>query len=213
MNKLQMTFASLVCFVLLLGNALESSATQLLTNGGFETGDFSGWTQFEPSAGQQTIDTSNPFEGASAVRINNTQPASDSFIQQAGLGVGTVTPGQSIDISFAARGFTDVGGVAFGRFRSLNSSGGTTKIDFFGPLALDPDPNQWTVFNFTTTAASDVSGGVSLELAAVTGGATGSTADIFFDAASVSVIPEPASFVLLGLTGIALVGSRRKWSN
>ena len=84
-----------------------------------------------------------------------------------------------------------MGGVAIAEFLSDLSGGGTSMSQILGggPLALDPDPdpNTWKSFSFTTTTGPDVSGGVTLQLAAITGGASGSVSNMCFDNASVTV--------------------------
>lgn len=186
-------------------------ALELTTNGGFETGTFAGWTQFESAAGNQTITGVNPSSGAWAAEINNQQDASNSLMKQANIGVGVVTPGMTINIKFDARGSFGVGGVAFAEFFTEKAGGGTSKAEILGgaPLNLDADPNVWKTFSFTTTAGADVSGGVTLQLGATKPAIQGSFAHVFYDNASVTVVPEPATMTALGLGVLALVRRRR----
>ena len=190
------------------------SAAELTTNGGFETGDFTGWSQFPTGAGQQTVTNVNPFSGTFAGEINNSVAASNSLIKQANLGVGLVTPGQTINISFAARGSLTPGGVAFAEFFSEIAGGGVSKSQILGggPLALNGNPNTWTLFNFVTTAGPNVSGGVTLQLGATNGATASPNAHMWYDQASVSitVVPEPASASLIGLAGLGLVSAMRR---
>lgn len=212
MSRLKMALTSVLTLAFFASMVLNSSATELTTNGNFETGDYTGWTQFPTAVGQQTITSTNPFEGTYAASINNAAEASNSLIKQANIGIGVVSPGQEVKISFAARGELGVGAVSFAEFFSEVDGGGTSAAVILGggPLALDPDPNVWKVFNFTVNAGPDVSGGVTLQLGATTAAIQGSTNHMWYDAASVSVVPEPASVALLGLAGLALVGSRRR---
>ena len=190
------------------------SAAELTTNGGFETGDFTGWSQFPTGPGQQTVTNVNPFSGTFAGEINNSVAASNSLIKQANLGVGLVTPGQTINISFAARGSFTPGGVAFAEFFSEVDPSGVSKAEILGggPLALNPNSNVWTLFNFVTTAGPNVSGGVTLQLGATNGATASPNAHMWYDQASVSitVVPEPASASLIGLAGLGLVSAMRR---
>jgi hypothetical protein len=196
-----------------------ASATELTTNGGFEastppTTFAPGWTQF-PTGPNQFISVVNPASGLLCGEIFNQSPASNSLIKQANLGIGTVTPGQQISISFDARGSAANGGVAFAEFFSEISGGGTSKAQILGgsPLSaqgLDPNPNVWHHFAYTTTAGPDVSGGVTLQLGATTGADQASFAHMFYDNASVSVVPEPSTIALLGLGVCGLVALRRR---
>lgn len=179
-----------------------TQAAQLAVNGGFETGDFTGWTQF-PQSGTQTITNVNPSEGTWAVNLNADSPQGapiDNVIKNANIGIGQVAPGQEITISFDARGTTDIGGVAFAEFFSEIDGGGVSGAVLLGgaPLALNADPNSWTTFLFTVIAGPDVSGGVTLQLKAGCGAVVGCMADVYFDNISVTAIPVPAALWLFG---------------
>jgi len=210
-TKCSMTVAMAAVATLFCSGA-SAQYIELTTNGGFETGDFTGWTQFPTGPDQQSITSTNPFAGNFAAEIDNQAVASNSLIKQANIGIGIVSPGQEIKISFAARGSLGVGAVAFAEFFSELDGGGVSKAEILGgaPLALDADPNVWKTFDFTTTAGPNVSGGVTLQLGATTAAITGSAAHMFYDNVSVSVIPEPASATLLGLAGLGLLGALRR---
>ena len=209
MNR--MTTLAALAAVAALTAGTASAQIELTTNGGFETGDFTGWTQFPTGPGQQTVDNVNPSSGTFSGSINNDVDLSNSLFKQANIGIGQVSPGQEITISFDARGSYAVpGGVAFAEFFSELSGGGTSKNEILGggPLAINGDPNVWTTFNFTTTAGPDVSGGVTLQLGATNG--PGNPTTMWYDNVSVSVVPEPSSLALLGLGGLAAFRRRRR---
>ena len=158
-------------------------------NGGFESGDFTGWEQALIN-GTQTVGAFDPTEGAFAANLNNDIPATASLIKNANKGVGVVSPGDNITVSFDARGSAEAGGVAFAELFSELTGGGTSSSVILGggPLALNPDPNIWTSFQFSEVAGTDVSGGLTLQLNATTGGNTGSFSNIFFD--NIKIIDE-----------------------
>jgi hypothetical protein len=158
-------------------------------NGGFETGDFTGWEQTLVN-GTQTVGAFDPTEGAFAANLNNDVEATASLIKNANKGIGVVSPGDNITVTFDARGSAEAGGVAFAELFSELSGGGTSASVILGggPLALNIDPDVWTSFTFSTVAGSDVSGGLTLQLNATTGGNTGSFSNIFFD--NVKIIDE-----------------------
>lgn len=194
-----------------------SQAVQVQVNGGFETSDFSGWTQFATGP-NQTVELGVPgntsSEGLYHAHINNTVLASNSLIKNANLGIGVVAPDSAYTVTFDARGSFGPGGVAFAEFFSELSGGGTSKAEILGgaPLALNADPTVWTSFTFNGTTGPDVSGGVTLQLGATTGGASGSFADVFYDNVTIDVtaVPVPAAVWLFGSGLIGLVGVARR---
>ena len=170
------------------GGGGDPGAGDLAVNGGFEAGDLSGWALFPVSAdpNEQTVVTTNPKSGTFAGRINNTTPGTASIIKQANLT--PVATGQTATVSFSARGSLAAGGVAFAEFFTELDGEGTSSAQILGggPLALDSDPNVWTDFEFVVPISADVSGGITLQLTATTGGA-GSSADVYYDDVSIVI--------------------------
>ena len=181
----------------------------LETNGGFETGDTSGWVSF-PTANSTFTVTADANSGNWAGEVFNDDLAAGAVIKQANIGIGQVNPGDLIDITFFAKGEFANGGVAIAEFFSELSGGGTSSSEILGgaPLALTSDYQE---FNFQVVAGSDVSGGVTLQFVAATGGAQGSLANLFVDDVRISrAIPEPATIGLLAVAGLGFVVRRRR---
>jgi len=163
--------------------SIQVPLTELIGNGGFESGDFTDWDLTPPSAGQ-TIITTNPSEGTYAVNINNTVSSTAVGIKSSNRGVGIVNPGDEVTVKFDARGSFDTGGVLFAEFFSEFSGGGASNIILGGgPLSLNPDANVWKSFEFTFNVGSNVGGGISLLFNALTGG--GTSANVYIDNVSV----------------------------
>jgi hypothetical protein len=166
----------------------QAEMTELAVNGGFETGDFEGWSLFPTGDDQFSIVT--PGSGSTyAARIFNEVSTSAALMKNANIGIGIVEPIMTVTISFDARGSLMAGGVAFAEFFSELEGGGVSQSEILGnaPLALNPDPEVWTTFEFTTTTGPDVSGGVTLQLTATTGADPSSVADMYYDNISVIV--------------------------
>ena len=185
--------------------AAASANANFATNGGFEAGDTSGWEYF-PTATSTFNVTGDSNSGAFAAEIFNDAPASAAVVKQANVGIGSVSPGDTINISFAAKGSFAAGGVSFAEFFSEVDGGGVSSSEILGgaPLALTSD---WQTFNFTTTAGPDVSGGITLQLTATTGAAPGSVAVVFID--DIVITPTPGTAGMFGLAGLAAMRRRR----
>ena len=103
--------------------------------------------------------------------------------------------------------------MAFAELFSEIAGGGVSKPEILGggPLALDPDPDTWKQFVFNTTTGPDVSGGLTLQFNAATGGADGSFSELFVDNISIQVVPVPAAVWLFG-SALGLLGWMRRSS-
>tara|TARA_R110002073_G_scaffold336260_1_gene531309 strand:+ start:38859 stop:39536 length:678 start_codon:yes stop_codon:yes gene_type:complete len=200
--------STLIGMISALSIVSVASAGLELTNSnrGFELGDVSGWVSFP--TGDSTFDvTGDAFSGGFAGDLNNLATGSSAVIKQANLGIGSVEAFQEVTISFMAKGMGEIGGVSFAEFFSEIDGGGVSSSVLLGgaPLFVTSD---WQEYSFTTTTGADVSGGVTLQFAAVTGANIGSSMQLFIDDVSVSIVPAPASAVLLGFGG--LIATRRK---
>lgn len=191
--------------------AVSGAATagiELTTNGGFETGDTTGWQYFATPASTFGADASGPYSGGFAGNLENLTDGSAAVIKQANMGIGLVNPGDEITISFWAKNINGVGGVNFAEFFSEIDGGGTSSAQILGGAPLFASATDWTFYEFTTFAGPDVSGGVTLQFTATTGAIIGSTSQLLVDNVSVTVIPAPGAMALLGLGG--LVATRRR---
>jgi hypothetical protein len=190
----------------------SATAQNLASNGGFETGDTSGWEYFPTAESNFGVngDANSGMFGGELFNINTGTGPAGALIKQANIGIGVVNAGDEIEIKFAAKGDFLVGGVGIVEFFSEIDGGGTSSAEILGgaPLFLASE-SDYQEFTFTTFAGPDVSGGVTLQFVAATGGATGSLARFAIDDVSVRVIPTPATAGLLGLGGLASLRRRR----
>ncbi len=165
-------------------------------NGDFETGDFTGWVQtlIPDAVGSIAIDNSGQGGRTGSVArlitdANATQ-TNDVLISQVALAAGTVTSGDSIDVSFDLYGtLSGAGGVVFVEIIFLDANGQDVGgRDFVGPAAPYVPTTTWTNYSGTVIAGTatgggqfDVSGGVTLQLKAACGAIDGCGVDASFD--------------------------------
>ena len=156
-----------------------STEDNLITNGGFETGDDSGWeTAIAGNSGTFTVTSAiSKCETYSAnIAVNSSQL---QIIRQTNIGVGVVTPDSEITISFDLRGTAGPGGEFIPILFSESTTNGVTKTDLLdGPLV---PADTWTRYTFTTTTGPDVSNGLSLLLQSVCGAVDGCVVDAYID--------------------------------
>lgn len=217
---------AMIVGLLLCGVA--AADTELLTNGSFETGDFTGWT---------TVTTGGPFRpwavsGAGA---------------GGGFGMATTLPQ---DGSFVAwNGFDGGGPMEFQMYQDVAIPVGTAELSWkdriqwnftlggqatlprtYNVQVRDPGTNSLlgTVFSFSTGTQSinptgdtgwmmhtvDVSafGGQNIRLffvESIPQSATG-PGQLEFDAISLMSVPEPAGLALLAVGGLAVLLRRRR---
>lgn len=186
-----------------------TAGLELTTNGGFETGDTTGWQYFATPSSTFFADSSGPFAGSFAGNLENLTDGSAAVIKQANMGIGQVNAGDEITISFWAKNINNAGGVNFAEFFSEIDGGGTSSSQILGGAPLFASATDWTFYQFTTFAGPDVSGGVTLQFTATTGANIGSTSQLLIDNVSVTVIPAPGAMALLGLGGLVAIRRRR----
>jgi len=200
--------------ITLFAGTAQAAYMDIAVNGDFETGDFTGWSQFPGSQGAaaQTIAAGNP---GSAAFLHETGPAAN-LIKQANLLPGAWN-GQTVDIQFDMKGSAAIGGVFFVEFFNELDGGGVGPGG--GILAVIGNPTaDWTTYNFSTTAGDAVSaaGGITLQLNGVCGADAGCVSDWYIDNVSISAdvevpaVPVPAAVWLFGSGLLGLIGVARR---
>ncbi len=156
---------------------------ELAVNGGFETGDLSGWTIFE-NMGMVTPDNTESNGGDWSVHVVAAR-LQNPVLKQERLAAGTVAPGDTVNISFDMKGSAGAGGVIFPEFFSEGAMGAPNEI-----LEVIAVPTaDWTTYMYSVTAGADVTNGITFQLGVVCGDVDGCFADVFIDNVSVTLDP------------------------
>ena len=218
-TTLRIGLATVLSTILLV--CTQVTAQELLTNSGFETGDLSGWAEI---AGQGHVVTSSANPG-----MNPDTPRTGSFMFSASTSDGAVlftpeiTISQVIDVSTSTIISDGVGAVkaqAFfvGSINGTNPSNDTAQVvieflsggpsgvslDSFSTAPLDPILGFWNEVNTPEIDVPALTDTIIFNV--VTKLDPGFTSiDIGVDDLSLQLIPEPTTFTVLAIGGLALL--------
>ena len=159
----------------------------LASNGGFETGDATGWMLFQ-NGGSAALDNTTSNDGTWSGKLATGGPSNPAFKQER-IGAGTVKAGDVVQIKFDHKGAVVQPGAVFNVLLFGEGSGGASFTHVFNPApALS---GSWTTFTgkYTIPAGTDVSSGISFLIEAVCGGDAGCSVSANID--NVSVILNP----------------------
>ena len=152
---------------------------ELTTNGDFETGDFTGWTNFcDQGAASCTVTMDNPNGGSFAARLEQPTPAANVVIKQERIAAGQVANGDTVDVSFSLRGAVGVGGVVFLEVFTEETGGGVVLEGIFGPLFPTAG---WVQVSESVSLTGNPGDGITVQIAGITGGDPASFVDIYVD--------------------------------
>ena len=161
----------------------NTASANLLTNPGFETGDFTGWQVL--NAGVATVQT--PDNGPSAAGTHNAfmdnQFVANNLALKQTTPNGSVGAGVLVNYSFDLKaGINANGGVEFVHIFDQNSVGGVIGQGpgLLGPLLLGPPDGLWHTFSgsFTTLPGTDH---LTIQFEAPTGAVIGSVSSMKVD--------------------------------
>ena len=187
-RKLSIIFVCTLCLVVSTVNA-----DNLLINGNFNTGDFTGWWTYVPDPTTQsiTIDTLDTYDGSP---VANMTSATDGAWQELGQDF-AATENTTYNLSFVydAPQWSQAG------VNIKYMDAGWNYLGYQWISLVPPNTTGWTAYSssFTTLAGTAYAEVKFSE---------GSWGTMYVD--NVAVTPEPATMVLLGIGG--LVALRRK---
>ncbi len=179
-----------IFIIALLLTIPAAASANLITNPGFETGNFSGWSPY--AYGSEQVSSANPHTGTYEARINNY-----GWVTQT---VNSVTPNTAYKLSSYLYMPQD-GGEASISITFYNSTG-TSSFQQERTWERIPGSAQYEKIETDWLTAPDYTAYARVRCSVASAGSY-----IDFDDVSLDVIPEPGSLVLL-LTG--LLGLRFK---
>jgi hypothetical protein len=206
-----------------LGMLVHPVSAVVLANGGFETGDLSGWggnflatTVGAPAiAGAQEGAFAAKLEGPTAVaEVNQFFPAnpgdvvtmSGYMLTEAAIPAGPSFGLFKIVFKNVANGDIpfDAGLVTIGGYNASFPGAEST------PFVNNATPiNTWVFSEVQVTAPAETA---SVQLLALNVDFAGGNNPIWFDGIQASIVPEPTSLMLSGLGALTLLSRRRRQS-
>jgi hypothetical protein len=165
---------------------------EIAVNGGLESG-LTGW-EATPNGGTSELSSAEAHTGSNSARVRadvaaNGGGASFPDIKLANAGVGVVTNGQALTVSFWTKTVEQTGAVPFfAQLFTEQSGGGASKTDFLIQPPTFLTTGDWQEHTFNVTLGPDASAGVSLLFKADCGATPGCVLDVFID--DVSIVPN-----------------------
>ncbi|HEY4619113.1 MAG TPA: carbohydrate binding domain-containing protein, partial [Flavobacterium sp.] len=155
-------------------------------NGGFETGDFSGWAVYKNGGAIDAI-TTEPSSGTySAKLFASAATGLNPTLKQERKAAGTLAVGDKVKITFDYKGALTGESGMYSIQSFVEAAEGVNQVV---NITVNPTASWQTYTTTYTVAAGDISGGITLEFVAVCGGVPGCSSTLYID--NVSIIINP----------------------
>ncbi len=206
-------FAFGVAAALLLTAAPSKAA--IITNGGFETGSFAGWTVVTPAGDDhpqvvvQYNQSSNYPTGVFGEIVPNPTPGnfwgayfvSDLKVESISQSI-ILNPGKTYQISYELYSPANGKKNPFDALLQSNTNGNLSPI-----FNAKSEPTAWTTYNALFTAGA---GPYTFSLNFSPGGST--SADFLIDDITITAVPEASTWamMILGFLGLGFIAYRKR---
>jgi hypothetical protein len=164
------------------GSGGGGGSTNLITNGGFESEDAS-WILF-PNGGATSISSTENNGGTKSAKIESGK-FDNPGIKQERFGAGTVLANTQYEVKFDVKQQALADGAIVNAFVFSETSGSNPAVQHqLTPITLSQ--GNWSSNTLTFTTAADVSGGISLLIEVVCGGADTCNGVVYIDNVSIT---------------------------
>ena len=167
------------------GGTGGTAAGEIAVNGGFETGDLSGWAVYA-NGGIVIADATQASGGTYSAKLFASPSGLNPTLKQERKAAGTIAVGDRVKVTFDYKG-------------ALTGESGMYSIQSFVEKAAGVNQtvnisvvptSTWQTYTTTyTVAAGDVSGGITLEFVAICGGVPGCSSTLYIDKVSIIINP------------------------
>ena len=166
-------------------------AGDFIANGDFEAnnGDGCGWLFFDvntTNGGESVVSSAESNGGTYSAKITSG-PFNNPGIKNERFGAGTISPNQALNVSLDSKVESLVDGAVVNVLAFSESAVNGEPAILHNLGSINVAPGAWNTNTFTFTTGGTVSGGVSLLIEVVCGGATTCEGIVYIDNVSVTV--------------------------
>jgi hypothetical protein len=162
-----------------------------IVNGDFETGDKTGWVFFDvttTNGGSVSVTNAESNGGTYSAKITSGQ-FNNPGIKQERFGAGTILPNTQYQVKLDSKVESLVDGAVVNVFAFSESAVDGDPAILHSLGTVNVAPGDWNSNTFTFTTGGTVSGGVSLLIEVVCGGATTCNGVVYIDNVSFNIAP------------------------